>query len=91
MVPTLVPGDRILVRYGAPVTVGDVVLFERDGRIDVKRIDRIDSGGVYVLGDNEFASLDSRSYGVIRLDSVVAKAIARVWPHPGKLHVPVTT
>lgn len=85
MVPTLVPHDRILVRYGATFTAGDIVLFERNGRIDIKRVDHIDDQGVYLLGDNEYASLDSRTYGSIDPERIIGKAVLRLWPHPGKL------
>lgn len=83
MIPVLVPDDRVLVRYGVPFVIGDVVVFKRADKMEIKRVQRIDDDGVYLVGDNDFMSLDSRSYGLIPPESVIGKAIVRLWPHPG--------
>jgi len=83
MVPTLVPDDCVLVRYGTDYSVGDVIVFTRDENTEIKRIERIEEDGLYVVGDNDLVSLDSRSYGLIPRDTVLGRAIARLWPHPG--------
>jgi signal peptidase I len=40
------------------------------------------AGELYVMGDNRTNSKDSRSFGPIDRDTVVGRAIARVWPPP---------
>jgi len=140
MLPTLEPGDRVLVNrlsyVGGSLERGQVVVFDRPelllGEDDViKRViglpgERVrfrndavfidglrmvepyvvegvatrgpqsipgcspnpdDSlgclvpdGYVFVLGDNRLASVDSRSYGPIAIDSIIGRAAARIWP-----------
>jgi nickel-type superoxide dismutase maturation protease len=88
MSPTVRHGDRLLVRRarpGTPVRPGDVVLARFPSRPDllvVKRVRRAVDGGHWVEGDNEFATDDSRSYGVA---TVVGRVVARLWPRPGRL------
>jgi nickel-type superoxide dismutase maturation protease len=83
MVPTLVPDDRVLVRYGSRFSVGDLIVFTREDNTEIKRIERIEDDGLFVVGDNDLMSLDSRTYGLISPTTVLGRAIARLWPHPG--------
>jgi signal peptidase I len=79
MVPTLKNGDRLLVRWGAPIRPGDVVLARfRDlpDRLVIKRAHHREGDGWYLQSDNEFAGGDSRSHG---LADVTARARWR-WP-----------
>lgn len=55
----------------------DVVIIHHDGKEKVKRIHKVRGDQVYVLGDNGPASTDSRHFGWIAADHVVAKV---VWP-----------
>ena len=80
MVPALGDADELVVNYGAPYKVGDVIVFDHQGRIDIKRVAGIDDDGVFVVGDNEVASLDSRKYGPIDPKTVLGKAIFRIHP-----------
>ena len=41
---------------------------------------RIHPDEIFVLGDNQLDSFDSRKYGPIKMDQVLAKIIFRVWP-----------
>jgi signal peptidase I len=41
---------------------------------------RVPAGSLWVMGDNRTGSSDSRVFGPIRRDSVVGRAIWRVWP-----------
>ena len=85
MAPTLRAGDALLVRRGGRVRPGDVVVARFRSRPDlliVKRAVREQDGGWWVVGDNEFAGDDSRTYGV-------AEVIGRVrwcyWPRPRRI------
>jgi nickel-type superoxide dismutase maturation protease len=81
MVPTLRPGDRMLLRYGARVRPGDVVVvrhpFQHDLLI-VKRAAERREGGWWVLGDNPYVPNDSREFGVVPDGLVVARAVLRL-------------
>jgi nickel-type superoxide dismutase maturation protease len=86
MTPALRDGDQVLVRYGAPVRVGDVVLARRPDRpelIMVKRAHRELPDGWWVLGDNPYGSDDSRLFGVVPAGLVLGRVVLRVWP-PGR-------
>jgi type IV secretory pathway protease TraF len=91
MRPTLSPGDRLLVRYAAPVAAGRVVLARfPDGTLAVKRAveareTRAGGPGWWLLSDNPDEGVDSRHRGVIAAEDVVAVALARVWPRPRRL------
>ena len=85
MVPNLGFGDELLIRYGAKIAVGDVVVFRRAGQNDIKRVESISDEGIFVVGDNAMASLDSRNYGLIRHNQVLGKALFRVKPKFGRI------
>lgn len=68
MVPTLLHGDRLVVRYGARLRPGAVVLARHPLRQDllvVKRATERRSGGWWLLSDNQFVESDSREYGAV--------------------------
>jgi phage repressor protein C with HTH and peptisase S24 domain len=88
MRPTLQPGDRLLVRYAAPVTEGALVLARfPDGTLTVKRVaerrvSRTGGPGWWLLSDNPDEGVDSRHRGVVADRDVVAVVMARIWPRP---------
>jgi hypothetical protein len=88
MRPALRPGDRLLVRYGAPVTAGALVLARfADNTLAVKRATEPRSGrsgatGWWLLSDNPDHGVDSRHRGVVEERDVVAVVRARLWPRP---------
>lgn len=78
MAPTLLPGDWLLVRHGAPVRPGSLVLARFRGRPDllvVKRALLEQDGGWLLTSDNPGQGSDSRQYGVA---DVLATAV-RIW------------
>lgn len=86
MVPTLNPGDQLVVRYGAAVRAGDVVLLRHPFRQDlliVKRAVERRDGGWWVMGDNPYVENDSREFGVVPDELVVARVWVRLRPLPG--------
>jgi hypothetical protein len=88
MRPTLEPGDRLLVRYAAPVAPGGLVLARfPDETLAVKRAaerreTRSGESGWWLLSDNADAGVDSRHRGAIADADVVAVVVARLWPRP---------
>lgn len=74
MLPTL-KQDRIVVGTGwfRRLFVGDVVLISHDGIGKIKRISKIDGHRLYVLGDNPGSSTDSRTFGWLDQNMVIAK------------------
>ncbi|KEF05505.1 MULTISPECIES: nickel-type superoxide dismutase maturation protease [Streptomyces] len=86
MVPTLRPGDQLVVQYGAVVRPGDVVVLRHPFRQDlliVKRAVERRGDGWWVQGDNPFVENDSREFGVVPDELVVARAWVRVRPPRG--------
>jgi signal peptidase I len=78
MLPTLLPGDRLLVVRARP-RVGDVVLApdpRAPSRELIKRVSEIDATGVMLRGDNVAASTDARG----ATDAVQWRAVVRYWP-----------
>ncbi|AZM48574.1 nickel-type superoxide dismutase maturation protease [Streptomyces sp. WAC 06738] len=86
MVPTLRPGDQLVVQYGVEVRPGDVAVlchpFQQDLLI-VKRVVERRDGGWWVLGDNRFVENDSREFGAVPDELVVARALLRLRPPRG--------
>lgn len=78
MIPTFTPGEKLLVSYGAKVKTGDIVILTVEKRMDIKRIVKIQENEIYVEGDNSQVSIDSRSYGPVNRDAIVAKFICRL-------------
>jgi len=83
MLPTLHPGDRlVVVRFGKSLR-GDLVALRdpsRPARFLVKRVTEIGPGGLDVRGDNEAASRDSRSFGTVPASDVLGRAVYRYFP-----------
>ena len=82
MLPTLRPGDCLVVRPGARPRVGDVVVARFAARPEllvVKRAVRPQAGGWWVESDNPAVTDDSRRYGPAE---VLARVVLRYWPLP---------
>jgi signal peptidase I len=75
MVPTLLPGDRLLVVRARPRT-GDVVLARDSRREIVKRVAAVDAAGIALAGDNASASSDA----IVDRDAASWRAVLRYWP-----------
>ncbi|CAB5240381.1 unannotated protein [freshwater metagenome] len=84
MAPSFNDGDWLIIRYGAPFKAGDVVVVKRrlnaqvlDDSLFIKRIKEIATEGITVLGDNPEASTDSRTWGAVPYEQVIAKVLFR--------------
>ncbi len=91
MQPSLRDGDRVLVRWGAPVRPGDVAVVrlppDHAGRarpLSVKRAVRPEAGGWWVERDNPAEGVDSWQVGAVPADGVLAVVRWRLWPRPGR-------
>ena len=88
MVPTLLPGDRVLLWRGLgplrpTVEVGDLVAVEdprEPGRVMVKRVAERHGALIFVRGDNEPASTDSRHFGPVSAAAIQGRVIYRYLP-----------
>jgi len=81
MLPTLRDGDLLLVRTGAPVRVGRLVIVRLpDGTNAVKRVAHQVPEGWWVERDNPAAGVDSWRVGAIAPGDVLGVVVARVWP-----------
>ncbi|MGW4892225.1 nickel-type superoxide dismutase maturation protease [Kitasatospora sp. NPDC004240] len=88
MVPTLRDGDRLLVRYGARLRPGAVVLFRHPFQQDllvVKRAAGRRPGGWWLLSDNRPIDSDSRQYGAVPDELVLGRVLLRLRPRPAWL------
>jgi nickel-type superoxide dismutase maturation protease len=80
MLPTLAPGEWLLVRRGVRPRPGAVVVVRRPERLVVKRVIRAAGDGWWVEGDNADVSDDSRVYGAVRGADVVGEVRWRYYP-----------
>lgn len=80
MVPTLRDGDHVVVRHGARVREGDLVLARFHAlpdRLVVKRAERAVDDGWWLVSDNPYAGGDSATHGAA---DVLGRVVVRLWP-----------
>jgi SOS-response transcriptional repressor LexA len=89
MEPTLGDGDLLLVKVGAGIAPGDLVVVRLPGRpgLAVKRAVRMDGDGWWVERDNPRVGVDSWVTGPVAMSDVVAQVVRRVWP-PRRIGAP---
>ncbi|MFG2090141.1 MULTISPECIES: S24 family peptidase [unclassified Spirillospora] len=85
MLPGLRPGDWLLVRAGACLVPGDIVVArhpERPGLLIVKRAGHRSGDGWWLESDNQGAPgrRDSWDFGAVPDALVVGRVVARYWP-----------
>ena len=80
MAPTYLAGDWLVVFWGGAFRKGQVVLVERENQPGVfllKRVVGPMEAKIWVEGDNKMESTDSRHWGAIDQDEIVASVLFR--------------
>jgi len=78
MLPTLRPNQIILVTGRSKFIVpGDVVVIKHGGLEKVKRVMMVANNRLFVIGDNQAESTDSRTFGWVYMSAVRGRV---VWP-----------
>jgi SOS-response transcriptional repressor LexA len=86
MLPTLEPGDVVLLDRRRAVRAGAVVVAVLpDGTVAVKRAVHRDGAQWWLERDNPAVGVDSWAVGGVAPDRVVGVVTARAWPHPTRL------
>lgn len=76
MLPILPPGTLIFgLRWYLRLKTGQVAVVRVNAREVVKRIARIENDKLFLLGDHQDASTDSRQYGLVPKADVLALVI----------------
>lgn len=76
MLPTLTPGQDVLVLcWFYDPKKGDIVAVKVHGKEMIKRIQKTDDRRIFVIGENEKMSTDSRNFGWIKKDQIIGKVI----------------
>ncbi|MCB4377223.1 MULTISPECIES: nickel-type superoxide dismutase maturation protease [unclassified Synechococcus] len=84
MQPTLEPGDRVLVRRlnsSSTLRLGSVLVTWHPQRSDIrliKRLNRIEPNGLWLLGDHQAESTDSRQLGTVATSLLIGEVVARL-------------
>ena len=82
MLPTLRPGHVVVgTGHYKSLDVGDIVIIRHGGLEKIKRIRELKADRVFLVGDNQGYSTDSRSFGWLHTSVIVAKVI---WPKRGR-------
>ncbi len=77
MQPVLSPGKLVIGSKRRQPIIGNLVIVSYGNDQIIKRLAKVQGDKVYIIGDNEDHSIDSRSYGWLSKDSIVATVI---WP-----------
>ncbi|MBP9716477.1 MAG: S26 family signal peptidase [Candidatus Levybacteria bacterium] len=82
MTPTYSEGDNVLVSSLPLIFTKpkkrDVVVFEKFNRFYIKRIDKMEKGKYFLVGDNKKDSFDSRRFGSVKREQIKAKVILKI-------------
>lgn len=82
MMPALREGDFVVCAKKRTYKVGDVVIFRIDNKELIKRIYGKSEDKMYVLGDNQDASTDSRKFGAVSLNAIKGRCLYKYRTRP---------
>lgn len=83
MLPVLPPGTVVIgLTWSLRPTQGKVVIVEHDNKEKIKRIQDVKDDEIYIVGDHDTSSTDSRHFGWISSESIKARVI---WPRTKKI------
>ena len=86
MLPVLRPGDLLLVRTGARIRPGSLVVARHPAEdlLIVKRAAHRDADGWWLESDNQRAPgrQDSWDFGAVPDELIVGRVVLRYWPRP---------
>jgi len=77
MLPVLKDGQLVLAFKKTKLRPGSIVIVKRKDKEIIKRLNKIRGNKLYILGDNLVRSTDSREFGWITKEDVLATVI---WP-----------
>ncbi len=78
MVPTLRPGQLIIAtNLSTKLSINDVIVIKHNQVDKIKRIKDIQNSKLFVVGDNDHHSIDSRNFGWLPRQNVIGRVI---WP-----------
>jgi phage repressor protein C with HTH and peptisase S24 domain len=83
MLPTLTPGDFLVIKIGGNIQIGDLVAFKQGevvGQLLIKRVVDLRDAAYWVSGDNVKESDDSRKFGWVESNQIIGKVIFKYWP-----------
>jgi hypothetical protein len=76
MIPILPPGTLVWgLRWFKRLKVDDVIIFRHDGKEKIKRISDMRDDELFVLGDLQEESTDSRHFGWVPRREILAKVV----------------
>jgi nickel-type superoxide dismutase maturation protease len=82
MLPVLKDGDAVLINPKEKIAEGDIVLANHPYKKSVKILKRIknftENGDLFLVGDNESESSDSRAFGAVPLKYLIGKVTCRL-------------
>ncbi len=85
MLPTLAPGDLVVLDRRGPVQPGRIVVAVLpDGTVAVKRAVLRDGSQWWLERDNPSVGVDSWTVGAVPDQQVLGVVQARVWPRPAR-------
>jgi phage repressor protein C with HTH and peptisase S24 domain len=77
MLPYLKPGQLVLARqWFTKPKEGQIVIIQHNGLDKIKRIKEFKADKIYVVGDNPKQSTDSRDFGWLPRETIIAKVLA---------------
>ena len=78
MEPTLKHGSLVIFIKTKNYKFKDIVIAKINNREVVKRITRISSEGIELIGDNNEYSIDSRLYGLVEPNKIIGRLIFKL-------------